>query len=281
MTNKGYTDYYYESMLLSFPSIIAPENRFVMIFTAYLDESGIDPKAQDIVLAGYLATNDQWKAFEHEWNNAISEFGLSQFHMTDYAAKVKPYNTWTTKQREDRYARLVKIINSNTTCSVGMIMSRVEYAAAMGDIARTMPAGSYGFIFTQLTLFTPVALWSMGNTRPQIAYVLERGAGRHIGDAIHIMDEIAELFDRISLEQNRISPLGYLSAKTEKKERFVPLQAADILAYQLYRFEANYHRSTKYTRRSNHLEMLHTKNSYWVRLDEPKIREAIAFQKER
>lgn len=273
MTNKGYTNYASEPLELSFPCDTLPEDRCVMIFTAYFDESGkwTDPKVQDMVLAGYIATNNQWAQFEHEWKQAISEFGLPYFHMSEYAAKRPPYDTWTNQQREIRFARLVEIINANTTCSIGVTLPRLEYAVAMGEISKVVPAKEYGFSFNFIILMARFALAMKGHIKPQIAYVLDRGM-QHSGEIISIMDKLGYVMDRVS--PNHENVLGYLSARTENKERFVPLQAADILAYQLYRFGANYHRNVNYVRYPKHLKMLETKDAHWIHLDESEIRYA-------
>src|SRR3990172_9008003 len=92
---KDFEQYVYESSRLCFPMEIRPENRHLMIFTAYADESGIHQQSGNIVLAGYVSTSPQWNSFETEWKEALAGFGIPAFHMTDFANHVSPYNTWS------------------------------------------------------------------------------------------------------------------------------------------------------------------------------------------
>lgn len=222
-------------------------------------------------MAGYVARNDQWISFEIEWKQALAEFGIPFFHMSEFAAKQSIYRRWSVAEREARYERLVNIINRHTVCSIGIIISRIDYAAAMGAIAPTMPSGIYGYIFRAFPIAVGMMLARKGYADPQIVYVLDRGRG--IGPEIGLMDKMMMELDEIAHEHGKeLNPLGYLSARTEDKQRFVPLQAADILAYQLYRDGFKYHRQFKDRRLSKHLQMLKTKDSHWERWTESEIR---------
>jgi len=268
-------DYVKESLALSFPSDIIPENRIVMIFTVYLDESGIHRDSQDVVIAGYIATNEQWISFETEWKQALSEFGIPFFHMSDYAARKSHYKTWKNSERETRYERLTNIIKANTTYSVGITISRIDYAAAMGAIAPTMASGLYGYIVNTLVLSVYLALRSIGYPDAQIAYVLDRHKGS--GAIFSLLTELGVALDNAAHENGKDSNLvGFLSVTAEDSKRFVPLQAADILAYQLYRAGSNYHRVPNVPRASKHFDMLKTKNRFWMRFDEAEIRHSMS-----
>ncbi len=272
-------NYVKESLALSFPCDILPENQVVMIFTVYLDESGTHQASRDVVLAGYVATNEQWASFETNWKKALAEFEIPFFHMSDFAAKKSYYSEWTEVERETRYERLIGIINANTTSSIGIIISRIDYAVAMGAIAPTQLSGIYGYIFQNLILIVRLVLLRQGYIDPQIAYVLDRR--RHSGAIIALTDKMTAVLDALAREHgNELNPLAYLSAKTEDKRRFVPLQAADILAYQLYRGGANYHRQFKDKRISKHLNMLKTKDSYWERWAESEIRYSMSTSRD-
>lgn len=116
-----------------------------MIFTTCLDGSGIHKGSEDVILAGYVSTLTQWEAFESEWRNEISEYGLEYFHMTDFASRKKQYKVWDEQERESRFARLVEIINTHTVCSVAVVVPRLEYAAAMKKNWKAIPSQVYGF----------------------------------------------------------------------------------------------------------------------------------------
>jgi hypothetical protein len=54
-------------------------------YELYLDASGHPDDQPYIVVAGFVATNKQWQAFETDWNVALKEHGLGGvFHMVDF-----------------------------------------------------------------------------------------------------------------------------------------------------------------------------------------------------
>src|SRR5579863_9901296 len=55
----------------------------VVVFDAYIDESGTDSKAL-IVLAAYVARVEKWADFSVEWNNVLREAGANYFHTKEF-----------------------------------------------------------------------------------------------------------------------------------------------------------------------------------------------------
>src|SRR5208283_4790422 len=140
------------------------------------------------------------------------------------------------------------------------ILPRLEYAAAMGKAAPVIPSKGYGFLTTYITCLVPIMLQNYHNTDPWVVYVLDRGTN-YGGQIIHYADKAARN------DPSRANLIRFLSIRSESSRDFVPLQAADILAYELYRFAPYYHTIQKYSPKMKHLRMLKTKYSYWVRLN--------------
>jgi len=60
--------YLKQCLKLAFPQTVAPENRYLMMLDAYLDESGTHDGSDAVTVAGFLATKDRWLEFELEIN---------------------------------------------------------------------------------------------------------------------------------------------------------------------------------------------------------------------
>jgi hypothetical protein len=55
-------------------------------FALYLDDGGHPSDQPYLVVAGYVAAESQWLAFEPKWRGALARFHLgTDFHMTDFA----------------------------------------------------------------------------------------------------------------------------------------------------------------------------------------------------
>ena len=98
-----------------------PSHKFVAAMTeyaAYLDASGHPNDQPFVVVAGFIATESQWLAFEKPWKDALQRHGLGDvFHMTDFEAQGR-------KDRGIVLDDLIDIINHHTashfSCAVEM-----------------------------------------------------------------------------------------------------------------------------------------------------------------
>ena len=53
------------------------------MLVVYLDDSGKDPQNRITNIAGYIATDEQWKAFEVDVERWFTEFGVKILHAKD------------------------------------------------------------------------------------------------------------------------------------------------------------------------------------------------------
>ena len=90
-------------------------------YAIYLDDSGHPSDKPYVVVAGFLASEDQWIAFEDEWKAALGKYRLGEaFHMTDFEAS----------KRTDRGAvleHLTSVIIENTRSSFSCIVDMAAY----------------------------------------------------------------------------------------------------------------------------------------------------------
>lgn len=87
---------------------------------AFLDESGQHDASGKLVrlsIGGCIAPFEKWEAMSMGWAEAVARMGLEMFHMTDFEARVRPYDTWSKAQREDRLNVLLELIgDGQPTC---------------------------------------------------------------------------------------------------------------------------------------------------------------------
>jgi Protein of unknown function (DUF3800) len=220
---EGYLD---QAMVLAFPASVLPGDRFMVIFDAYFDESGTHQGADALTVAGYVSTPERWIVFEQEWNAALSEYGLDHFHMTKFVNRAPAYKDWTDIERRKRYARLVGIIERNTVASVGTVIPRKLFDSIMSEKAKRICGGPYGLAVSATFIFLARLV---KERRPDgcVAYVFESGVAGY-GEILKVLVENEQ--DPSTKEFFRL-----LSFRFENKRQLVPLQAADILAYELYK----------------------------------------------
>lgn len=84
---------------------------------AAVDDSGSDPKSFAFVLAGFVATPDQWAAFSDEWEDTLRRPPrLDYFKHNEAMALKKQFDKkrgWDEQKRDDRLLALAKVIRKH------------------------------------------------------------------------------------------------------------------------------------------------------------------------
>ena len=70
------------------------------MFTAYYDDSGTANDTLAVVVAGFVATDEQWTHFERNWNDSLRQFGISRFHMREFAHSVGEFSRFKQNKGE-------------------------------------------------------------------------------------------------------------------------------------------------------------------------------------
>jgi hypothetical protein len=258
-------NYTRDALRRAFPSGIG-HDRQVVTLTAYFDESGTHKGATALSIAGYIASAEAWAAFDTEWHRALADFGLPYFHMADFVHGIGAYAHWQSAQKNIRFGRLVDIINSHAIQSFGTAVPMEPFDRIFSAEAKAHCGGAYGLAATSTFLTVGQILRSIDEVRPLdlwVAYIYELGAVGS-GQVLKVFEMNRN--DPIEAERLRLDSLMF-----QDKRKFVALQAADILAYELYRhYPRQMGLEKRPTRRS--LQLLAALPHDWGYLDEAQIR---------
>lgn len=101
--------------------------------TLYCDASKSFGESYTVV-AGAIASVQDWLDFDSEWSAALSAEGLQYFRMTEFAHSRGEFAIGDWKHNEERrrifFRRLAQIIVEHVACWVGVAISRKGYEAA-------------------------------------------------------------------------------------------------------------------------------------------------------
>ena len=95
-------------------------------YVSYVDEAGHskDPHRNYLCMAGLLATESAWTAFDPEWRSVCDEEGLTEpFHMMDFAAFKGQFKGWTEEQRQRLLGKIVGAIRNAKAVPIGSVVS--------------------------------------------------------------------------------------------------------------------------------------------------------------
>ncbi|WP_213739653.1 DUF3800 domain-containing protein [Bradyrhizobium sp. dw_411] len=207
-----------------------------MMLQAFIDDSGNDGRSPVFVLAGFIASADQWKVFSDEWDNILNPkigFRMGVLKMADvYRNRVRGsrYKGLSDAERDARLKALIQLVNRHAMHGV---VSVVPY-----ELYNCIIKGNFNLQSTN-SLDRPYFLSFFG-VMTRLFQITEK---LNLGDKIEFIFDtqdneskaiLMSEYDRfISLAPDNIAALsgGYPSFK--KDEESLPLQAADMLAWHI------------------------------------------------
>ena len=214
----------------------AHDSRFklVAMFKVYLDESADAKKERIFVIAGWLGSVETWEQFIPKWHDRISREGLRSFHMTDCEARRQEFKGWSVERKNDLVVDLINIINATeiTGFASGVVMPDFKRIVANHPTMRRFAYSSdpYFLIFTKCAHDICGSISGLPASE-EVAFVFD--------EQETIADKMVEYFRRIKHGtvmkcRRRLRSITFASRENE-----MPLQAADMLAYEVRKFKEN------------------------------------------
>jgi hypothetical protein len=102
------------------------------MFSAYFDK-GEDAASTVLSVGGYIATVEQWEAFQGDWNQFLADEQISMFHMTDYECRQGQFRDWDNKRRLAAIRRAHALIKIRTNCGVSSAVVLPDYNAVLAE----------------------------------------------------------------------------------------------------------------------------------------------------
>jgi Protein of unknown function (DUF3800) len=207
------------------------------MFTAFFDDSGTDGNSDIAVAACYVSAARGWGDFVREWDQVRWEegFGTIPFHMADFVAPNKrghkPWCDWDNAKKDHVYARLAKMINENKRIGIAVAVPKAIWDKTPLRVRRHY--GRQHYTFAVRMCMNRIIKWrEKSSISLPIRYVfdweMQRSPKR---------EEISKILAIVSNPKNQsVADLLGLELKGfsfEHKDQLKPLQAADILAWQM------------------------------------------------
>jgi hypothetical protein len=195
--------------------------------TAYLDESESDPF---FVLAGLISSPSGWNRFSREWIKVLKEYEVPSLHMKEFAFFKKAFKGWTEGMRRSFLNRLLFLVNSprEPIYSFSAIFNFKDYDEIFPPKFQRQQ-NHYFFAFQ--SCMTGIKMHCNRHELLEEGETIDLVFGRqaqYSGRAVKIFNnyKIAPFMP----EEERLM-LGSLSFADD--EIVIPLQAADLLAYEI------------------------------------------------
>jgi len=206
------------------------------MYVSYMDEAGHfnDPNCKYVGMAGFVAPEEFWEPFGKLWNNILRSepFNLTQpFHTKDFAGKRGEFVGWSEEKRQNLYGQLIEAILLIQPIPIATLIS-IDDFKSLSDHQQVSFKGPYHLCFQTCTRGAAIMGMDGPKTRMIFAQNLEYGAiqsepnadDQQLGNAELLWHSIKRLTD---------FGVGMESCSFKTPAEAIPLQAADLFAYEL------------------------------------------------
>jgi hypothetical protein len=198
------------------------------MFVAHFDESGQLDAGGFVCLAGFVAPEEKWVAFDTAWNAALVKHGAPYLHTTDLTNFKRLYKDWTPERRDALMADLMEAIHAaGRIAALGAVMSVDDYNS-FSDHDKARMRDPFFPLFQEVIRGAALdAHFEPPDVKVKMIYSQQDEFGPSATKLWEIMQGTIDF-------RRRMGSLEFADM------RIVPgLQAADLLAFELRRYYQN------------------------------------------
>lgn len=273
MSNGATTTYYSSlkrALCLSYGS-----HAHVLLLKAYLDDSGKsnDPDGSITCIAGAISPLQAWEELEDEWKQVLSKYEVPYLHMKEYAHSIpgSPFEKWKGREdiRRSFLSSLMDIMGKHILGVFGTTVPNAHFERLSFE-QRQRLHDPYFMCFQHTILEAGVNVFAEFNTVGESLNIpsSEIPDGEKLEVIFSRQDEFrtgAETFYETIRNGMTIGPmLGSFTWASYKD--VIPLQAADLIAYEVRSFAATLLDSSRSTIRTP-MKRLFMMNPFFTFLD--------------
>jgi len=211
---------------LLFP--MGTRNGLMAILAGYFDDSGTHDSSTCVVVAGAVASVNQWNRLAQEWAQTIEPWNLlhGYFHMADFVSGQGDYEGWSETEKRQRLRQLVGVIHRHIRVLVGNAIVHADFKVAY-DKCPCRDIGT-AYRFCAFLALPAVDNWRRRSPRRKpVALIFESGN--------KLLNEYGRILAQIGDCERTREQYGISSITQGTKKDMPQLQAADLIAYAAYK----------------------------------------------
>jgi hypothetical protein len=255
----------------SHPLDVSLRFKVFAMLRAYMDDSGTHEGSHNCVVAGYWGGINEWRRFERSWKAALDREGLREFKANEFwprlgGRRIGPYRDWTDERHRAFIVELLKIIDRSKIVPFGCGVLGAEWdmqPIAFRELATIAdsPAKAKPLLLPfQRNIYRAASYCYPGVT---MYFTFDRNQQPNVQSGIlrcysAVKDGATEAGDQLAKH------LG--SIEFEDSIQAAPLQAADLLAYEMHRYAKQPVRDLEHMREEYRIALWHMKSieDFWL-----------------
>lgn len=201
----------------------------VHMLKAFVDDSGSGGDSPWFVLAGYIGTVEGWDRFDGEWQKVLDGPPCIEYFKASEAESLRPDGQWAgicKEQRNERIDELIRVIGRCSTRAFYVRTKTQDYNEVIKPYIPPQWDNPYYFLFMG-SIAAATSVEKHDGMGEPIEFVFDHGCKKRIErPSLSLYGQVAHL----PQFKGRVANIHY-----EDEKLFVPLQAADLLAWQIRR----------------------------------------------
>jgi len=184
-------------------------------------------------MASYLSSAQRWAAFELEWASFLAELGVDHLHAKHLFHGQRPFKGLPWQERAKIADRALALARQHTMFGVCIVLTNEDFDKIFraGELKDSILDSKYGICFRHLLSYLLQLITLIDDEPTKLSIFLESGH-KNQGATRTIANDYKGIGPR---ERARmLKEVGY----ADKRDCF-GVQAADILAFSVLRFELN------------------------------------------
>lgn len=217
---------------------------FFIVLRAYMDDSGTHDGSDYCLIAGYWGSINEWQRFEKAWNAVLTEFGVAEFHAKTFwprlnGQRVGEFRGWSDKRHATFIDRLLTVIQEHKVYPFAFGVLASDWQQAPIHLRRVY--AGFKHTTTEKDKHLRAIYLAVQCAFVRIARYCRRDKVMHffIDQDRKISGHVLECFTKLQSESKAEhdelwTHLGSLTFAQSNDS--APLQAADLLAYEIHRY---------------------------------------------
>jgi len=217
--------------------------RYMAMFYFFCDES-YDSKSKHprtYVVAGFIATERTWEKVQRPWQAKNKRVGVSAFHASHLNAKRYEFEGWS-EQRSKRYTQdLLKILQAQKeklhVFSAGILVR--DYERIISEEGRRKFGSPYIVCFKECVTSIAESIYQTGSPEDKFTVIFDKN---------EFWKEASTIFDALKENTEWSAHRHLWLCAPSNPLQFVPLQPADLIAYESFKLLHDRHSGTQRVR---------------------------------